>query len=268
MVYVFAAAVAAGGTYAAIGGISKSAPAPSATAAPLPSSPKEMGGGPAVGPNHAQAPNGAPQADESPSGTVLETMDVQRYTYARISAGGPDGTWIAVPNAKMVVGQKIKMKGAMMMANFESKSLKRTFPEIWFGELDDGAGASAASPHAGPAASAGGAAPVEVKTVEKAAGANGYTVAELWAKRTELSGKTVRVRAQVTKANANILGKNYLHVRDGSGQEGTNDLTVTTQAETKVGDVVLLEGVLGLDRDIGSGYKFPTILEDAKIVNP
>lgn len=280
MVYVFAAAVAAGGTYAALGGISKSAPSASGVAAPLPSNPKEMGQGApgGNGPNHASAPAAQPQVENAPSGEVLEIIDVPRYTYARLATpGAAEGTWVAVPTAKLVVGSKLKLKGAVMMADFQSATLKRTFKEIWFGELDEGAGAAAANPHAGSAAGAGGGDPhaggapsqaLPAKAVEKASGANGYTVAEVWAKRSELSGKSVRVRATVTKANANILGKNYLHVRDGSGQEGTNDLTVTTAATVNVGDVVIFEGTLGLDRDIGSGYKFPTILEDAKVVNP
>jgi hypothetical protein len=74
------------------------------------------------------------------------------------------------------------------------------------------------------------------------------------------------VRARVVKFNAQILGKNWLHVRDGSGAEGTNDLTVTTAATAKVGDLVLVTGTLATDRDFGSGYKYPLIVEDAKVV--
>lgn len=282
MVYVFAAAVAAGGTYAAVSGVSRSAP-PSTVATPASGAPNAPGRPPANGVNHATDPAagapGAAQGDPSPEGDVLEVIDVPQYTYARLGAPGSQGTWIAVPTSKLAVGSHVKLRGAVMMANFESSTLKRSFPEIWFGTLADGsasAGAAGADPGAGSADTRqnGGpgakAAPstIEVKKVEKAAGANGYTVAELWGQRAQLVGKTVRVRATVVKMNPNILGKTYLHVRDGSGDASTNDLTVTTLATPAVGDVVLLEGVLNADRDIGSGYKFPTIVEDAKLVTP
>jgi hypothetical protein len=67
------------------------------------------------------------------------------------------------------------------------------------------------------------------------------------------------------KFNGGILGKNWLHVRDGSGAEGTNDLTVTTDAVVKVGDLVLVTGTLASDRDFGSGYKYALIVENAKV---
>jgi hypothetical protein len=68
------------------------------------------------------------------------------------------------------------------------------------------------------------------------------------------------------KYNAQIMGKNWLHVRDGSGTEGTNDLTITTAGTAKVGDLVLVTGTLAADRNFGSGYKYALIVEDAKVV--
>ena len=62
------------------------------------------------------------------------------------------------------------------------------------------------------------------------------------------------------------MGKNWLHIRDGSGSEGGNDLTVTTSTAAKVGDTVLVSGKVGVDRDFGSGYKYAVIIEDAQVV--
>ncbi len=131
------------------------------------------------------------------------------------------------------------------------------------------AGAGSADPHANLAdPRAASAAPVEVKRVDRAPGPSGKTVAEIIGQRSSLSGKTVRVRGTVVKMTAGVLGKTYLHLRDGSGDAaaGTNDVTITTTATPAVGDVVTLEGVVALDRDIGSGYRFPTLVEDAKVV--
>ena len=75
-----------------------------------------------------------------------------------------------------------------------------------------------------------------------------------------------KVSGKVVKVNANIMGKNWLHVRDGSGEEGTNDLTITSAgAVPAVGDTVLVTGTLGLNRDFGMGYQYPVIVEDAEV---
>lgn len=95
----------------------------------------------------------------------------------------------------------------------------------------------------------------------------GYTVAELYAKKDELKGKKVTVRGEVVKFNSNIMGKNWLHLQDGSGKEGTNDLTVTTTVDqgANVGDKVLVTGMLVTNKDVGAGHKYEVILEEAKI---
>jgi hypothetical protein len=110
----------------------------------------------------------------------------------------------------------------------------------------------------------------QVQPVERAPGANGKTVAEIIGQRTALSGKTIRVRATVVKATPGVLGRTYLHVRDGSGDPaaGTNDLVATTEATPSVGQTILLEGVVATDRDVGAGYRFPTIVEDCKVIAP
>ena len=105
---------------------------------------------------------------------------------------------------------------------------------------------------------------VDLSGIAKAAG--GMTVAEVFAGKDQLAGKPVIVRGKVVKTNANIMGKNWLHVRDGSGAEGTNDLTVTTTGTLpNVGDTVLLTGPVVLDKDFGMGYQYDVMVEDALV---
>ncbi|HQR24494.1 MAG TPA: hypothetical protein PK163_06880 [Steroidobacteraceae bacterium] len=106
---------------------------------------------------------------------------------------------------------------------------------------------------------------VDVTGIAKAEG--GQTVAEVYAGKDALAGKSVTVRGKVVKLNTGIMGSNWLHVRDGSGAEGTNDLTVTTKSTTmpKVGDVVVVTGTVVLDKDFGMGYQYPVIVEDAEV---
>lgn len=94
----------------------------------------------------------------------------------------------------------------------------------------------------------------------------GKTVAEVFAEKDALAGKPVTVRGKVVKVNGGIMGKNWLHVRDGSGAEGTNDLTVTTAGELPApGAIVVVTGPVTLNKDYGMGYKYDVIIEDAEV---
>ncbi len=93
----------------------------------------------------------------------------------------------------------------------------------------------------------------------------GYTVAELYSKMDELNGKEVTVRGKVVKYNGGIMGRNWIHVQDGTGGRGTNDLTVTSHQSAKVGDKVVATGILIKDKDFGSGYRYDVVLEKASI---
>ena len=106
---------------------------------------------------------------------------------------------------------------------------------------------------------------VDLAGIAKAEG--GKTVAEVFAEKDALAGQKVAIRGKVVKTNAGIMNKDWVHVRDGSGEEGTNDLTVTTTSQPlpNVGDTVLVSGTVILDKDFGMGYQYPVLIEDAEV---
>ena len=116
--------------------------------------------------------------------------------------------------------------------------------------------------HEGSAAAASG--PVKV---DKATGPDAYTVGELYAKGAVLDKKKVAVRGKVVKVSIGIMDRNWIHLRDGSGDQanGTHDVVATSQDSPAVGDVVTALGTLSKDKDFGSGYRYAVILEDASI---
>ena len=119
----------------------------------------------------------------------------------------------------------------------------------------------AAEPHPTPAAPTEA---VDLSGIAKADG--GKTIAEVFAEKDQLAGQPVVFRGKVVKTNPNIMGKNWLHVRDGSGAEGTNDLTVTTAGTVpNVGDTVVVKGTVALNKDFGMGYQYDIIVEDAEV---
>jgi hypothetical protein len=119
----------------------------------------------------------------------------------------------------------------------------------------------APAPHPTPAAPID---TVDLSGIEKAEG--GKTIAEVFAEKDQLAGETIVFRGKVVKTNAGIMGKNWLHIRDGSGAEGTNNLTVTTvEVLPNVGDTVLVSGAVQLNKDFGMGYQYDIIIEDADV---
>ncbi len=211
-------------------------------------------------------------AGEPAVGTVTETMNAASYTYVQVDTGEKK-IWAAAPQFQVKVGDEVTVPAGMPMYDHHSKTLDRDFDVVYFvnsvsnhSAPDAGAQTATEMPAMNPHARAA-AAPTEVDVsgIEKPEG--GTTIAELYGEKDELADKEVTLRGKVVKFNAQIMGKNWLHVRDGSGEaaEGTHDLTVTTDDAAKVGDTVLVTGELHLARDFGFGYKYDVILEDAQV---
>jgi hypothetical protein len=201
-------------------------------------------------------------ADGAISGTVTQTMDAGGYTYALLDR---DGTkiWIAGPQTKLAVGTKLPAMTGSLMQGFRSETLARTFDEIYF-VSSFGAGAPAGGdPHAAAAHGDKAAPDEKIEVVAPAPG--GKTVAAIFTDKLALSGKPVVVRGKITKITSGVLGKNWVHLRDGSGTAGSNDLIVTTQATPKIGDVVVVRGAVAVNKDFGAGYTYPVMIEDATI---
>jgi hypothetical protein len=208
------------------------------------------------------------------SGKVVETMNSGGYTYVCLEKAGKK-TWVAVPEMKVAVGQEMAFQPGSVMHDFPSKSLNRTFESIIF---SGGPATSQSSPSmpaghggAGNAATGGSKAAVssidkDIK-VKKAAGKDAYTVGEIFEKREKLDQKNAVVRGKVVKVSAGIMGKNWIHLQDGTGnpQKGTHDLVVTSEDVPSVGDVVTVKGTIFKDKDFGAGYKYNVIMEKASI---
>jgi hypothetical protein len=124
-----------------------------------------------------------------------------------------------------------------------------------------GGGSKPAMPANHPAIGGEKAAPVT--GIKKADG--GQTIAEVYASKDKLAGKPVKIRGQVVKYNAEIMERNWIHIQDGTGAAGSNDLLVTTNDKAKVGDTILITGTLAKDKDFGHNYKYAVLVENAKV---
>jgi len=220
------------------------------------------------------APAAAAPQQAGWTGKVLETMDAAGYTYVQVDTGS-EKIWAAAPKFAAKIGDPVVVPQGMAMKDYHSKTLNRDFPVVYFVDAimvggaeqalsDTPAAAPASMPENHPNVAAAAKADVDFSGLKPAEG--GKTIEQLFAETESLAGKAVTIRGKVVKYNADIMGKNWLHLQDGTGAEGTNDLTVTTADTAKVGDTVVVSGQLVTDKDFGYGYKYSVLIEDAKVV--
>jgi uncharacterized protein YycO len=92
------------------------------------------------------------------------------------------------------------------------------------------------------------------------------TVENIYKNMATLSGQTVSAQGKVVKVVSGIMKRNFIHIQDGTGDENSNDLIVTSKQTARIGEQVTISGVVVMNRDFGSGYFFPLLIENSSIV--
>jgi hypothetical protein len=203
------------------------------------------------------------------AGTVVSTSNAASYTYVEVDTGDAV-VWAAGPRTEVKAGDRVFIPDGSPMPDFFSPSLDRRFELIYFASAIKVHGATPEAaptgegPHGAPVGNSGGA-ELDLSGIERPAG--GLTVAEIVEQKAGLAGKEVTLRGKVVKYNPGIMGKTWIHVRDGtSGPGGVNDVTVTTaSASASVGDTILVRGTVALDKDFGYGYQYDLLIEEANV---
>lgn len=209
------------------------------------------------------------QAKPRLRGKIVETMNAGGYTYVGIAQASGTIAWAAGPETPIQLGREVDMPSGLVMTNFESKSLGRTFDQIYFLKSLRGAQqTSAPNTKLTQLSAQKSDAPAKKVVAASKKGVSGvYTVAQLFAQGAALNGQVVKVKGKVVKFSPNIMGKNWLHLQDGTGNAANknNDLVVTTKQSVAKGDQVLVSGILTANKDFGAGYSYAVIVEEASL---
>ena len=207
-----------------------------------------------------ESPHGSSSA-EAHSVVCRDFMHTDKYTYMDVEENG-ERFWIAVPRQDVEKGAEYHYTGGLMKKNFKSIEYDRIFETIYL--------VSSIAPHSG-----GSAVDKALAHSNNDASPHGHTmdlsqpvgdvvtIKELFDNRAKYDGKVVAVSGKCVKVNKMIMGRNWIHIDDGT-MEG--DLTVTTQDDVAVGASVTMSGTIALNRDFGAGYKYEVIMEEAKVV--
>ena len=230
---------------------------------------------PSAAPAPADHSAAAPTTPSSTTGTVVETMNAAGYTYVQVD-DGQQKIWAAAPEFAVSVGDQVVVPDGMAMHNYHSQTLDRDFSVVYFVESV----LNASNPMVGEAQAAGMQMPeghppissdspaaqeIDFSSIEKAE--NGHRIGDVYAEKATLADKNVTLRGKVVKFSPQIMGTNWIHIQDGTGDQadGSNDLTVTSNTQVKVGDTIVASGPLTLDKDFGYGYKYNLIMENAEV---
>ena len=89
------------------------------------------------------------------------------------------------------------------------------------------------------------------------------TIADITGDSAGLKGQTVSLRAKVIKVSKNVMGKNWITLQDGTGTEPDNKLIATSTETVMPGEIVTVSGVIHTDLDLGAGYHYDVLLEEA-----
>jgi len=203
-------------------------------------------------------------------GAVIETLDTSSYTYVRVKTGDSEELWVAAPRSPVQVGDVVILPHAVEMRDFYSPSFDRVFDVLYMSPVLRVSGSNVEPSTPANTAHEITAAPSPpqaalLENIEKPKG--GHTIAELWTNRDSLAGERVALRGVVVKRNDGVMGRNWVHLRDGSGDaDGHDELTITTDVHVEVGDTIRLQGTLVLDQDFGYGYRYEMLVEVDDIV--
>ena len=224
--------------------------------------------------------------------SITEFKDVTNYTYLNLK----DSTgriWAAIPKTSVETGDEIELANIVVMKDFHSRVLDKTFAKILFAVLSNESNAhrppsnmempartmtgmpsgmmSGAMPHGNvPGAETGSgksrAMPQGIRVI-KATGDHAYTIEEIYAGKKALAKSPVKIRAKVVKFLPDIMGKNWIHIQDGTGnaEEMNNDITVSTTETADVGDEIIVQGTLSVDKNMGAGHVFAVLIEDVSV---
>jgi len=198
---------------------------------------------------------------------LKEVLQTKNYTYL-LAEEGENLQWLAVPKMEAVVGEEYFYKGGMEMVDFKSTELDTTFASVMFlgGVMskENFDKQNKEKEVVVPPGAAEAETPKEETNITPLVG--GVTVKELFWNPDKYAGKTIMIKGKVTKFSDSIMGRNWIHLQDGTDHEGKFDLVATTDETVEVGSVVVLEGTITINKDFGYGYFYDVIMEETVVI--
>ncbi|HNS11455.1 MAG TPA: hypothetical protein PKM97_02485 [Bacteroidia bacterium] len=188
---------------------------------------------------------------------AMETLTTDKYIYILVKEEGQEDFWIATTKQEIVLGNVYFFRDGLLKTNFESREHKKTFEKIFFVSklvpFDHG---NTSSGNVGSN--------TEMSSNTKIKRKGSVKISDLVSNPNKYSGKIIQVSGECTKINLNIMGRNWIHLRDGSAKNV--EIVITSSEIVQVGQTFSMSGIVVLDKDFGSGYQYDILLENGVLV--
>jgi len=196
---------------------------------------------------------------------VRQVLPTDKYVYLNVDENG-DNFWIATMKQEVNPGETVYYKGGLLKTHFESKEYHRTFDKIYLvSRIVKADHFRQVNPmKAKTMNNTSGRVEIKESIGEKIKVKGSLSIATLIANPEKYEGKKVQLSGKVVKANYNIMGRNWVHLKDGSRDDF--DLVCTTDVPVPEGHVITINGVVRLNKDFGAGYVYDVIVEDAVLL--
>jgi hypothetical protein len=200
---------------------------------------------------------------------VEDRIDASDYSYFQVSEKDGNKYWIAAKRLEAVKGDILYFTKSMEMKNFHSATLNRTFESVLFVDDITKTPHNMNNPNSTPS--------MDPKTAHSQVMStpqidvkiehikDGKTVEQIYNSMDKLNGQVIKIRGKVVKYNPEIMGRNWIHIQDGTGSETGYDLMVTSKNQTSVGQIIVVEGKVATNKDFGAGYTYKVMVEDASV---
>ena len=194
-----------------------------------------------------------------------DVLQTSSYTYLLVQ-DGDKLQWLAVPKIDAKIGETYLYQGGNEMKDFKSTQLNRVFESVIFlGDIVNANSIGEERPDTSAASEnseqIGNRVDIVVEKIE-----GGISIAELFSNKESYAGKTVKIKGKVIQFSASIMDRNWIHLQDGTDFEGNFDLVATSNTRVEVGEMVILEGKITLNKDFGYGYFYDVIMEESTII--
>ncbi|HEX5167870.1 MAG TPA: hypothetical protein VFW11_01755 [Cyclobacteriaceae bacterium] len=187
---------------------------------------------------------------------ALEVLPTTKYVYVRVKEGSEE-FWIATIKMEVTVGKTYFYRDGLLKTNFESKEHNRIFDRMYLVSslVDSDHGSKSTATESEPSHAA---------ITDKIVVEGSVKIAELVANPKKYEGKVIQISGKCVKLNANIMGRNWVHLEDGSNDDF--DLVITSNVAIPEGHTVTMTGKVSLNKDFGAGYQYSIILEEGEFV--
>lgn len=200
---------------------------------------------------------------------AVEVLPASEYVYIKVKENGKD-FWIATRKQKIEIGSSYLYNEALQKIAFESKEHKRVFDTLYLvtALVPKDHGAShlntdklKTAPNSSNSVKKPSISPEEMDKLFMGV----VTVSDLVENPKKYEGKVVELNGECTKVNNGIMGRNWIHLNDGS--KNNYDLVITSENNIEKGAKITMRGIVRLNKDFGAGYSYDIILEEGTLIN-